>query len=187
VEIARHVTLCYEVAFQVYDSRGPTPAYADRAARLLFMTAAHESAGFRYRRQIGFSPTSTRGAFGVTQCERANIRTSCDWLARRPYARMRVEDWLHSHSGLASIRLDAAGMAPMLAVLQQEQGDPLSYLLARLSYYRHPEPIPATLGEMAWYAKKYHNTLAGSATVAMYLDAYRRYWPASMNGGGGNG
>jgi len=53
--------LCRDCAASLYGAVPPSPAYAEQVAQLLFMTAAHESAGFRYRRQIGFRRVRSRG------------------------------------------------------------------------------------------------------------------------------
>ena len=72
--------LCDDCACSIYTSTAPSMAYADRVARLLFMTAAHESGGFRWRRQLGFSRDDDRGAFGLWQCEWQSIADSIRYV-----------------------------------------------------------------------------------------------------------
>ena len=42
-------------------------------------------------------------------------------------------------------------------------------MIARLLYWRHPEPIPATLKGQARYWKRYYNTHLGAGTPKEYL------------------
>ena len=42
--------LCRDCAASIYGTAPPSPQYAERVAKLLFMTAAHESLAFRFRR-----------------------------------------------------------------------------------------------------------------------------------------
>ena len=73
---ATNYALCAECASSVYASRAPTEAYAARVARLLFGTAAHESAGFRHSRQMRFSSVSPRGGWSWWQLEWGSISDS---------------------------------------------------------------------------------------------------------------
>jgi len=52
----------------------------------------------------------------------------------------------------------------------------LSCLLARLHYLRVPEAVPATVQDMALYAKAHYNTRLGKATASDYLSAYEKWW-----------
>ena len=45
--------------------------------------------------------------------------------------------------------------------------------MARLVYYRVPEPIPLTVADQAAYWKQYYNTTKGQGHVQQYLDAWR--------------
>lgn len=171
--------LCRDCASSIYGTRAPTAAYADNVARLLFMTAAHESGGFRHRRQLGFARFSAKGAFGLWQCELASVEDSIDYIrnaSRRPLFE-RCMQWLDGWPELSDIDLSHRTAAFALLALQDPRGDPLSCLLARLHYVRDPQPVPATPPEMAAYAKRVYNTRLGAATAADYLRAYERYWP----------
>ena len=65
------IALCRECAAAIYGTRAPSGRYAESVARLLMGTAAAESL-LRYRRQIGFSDTNIRGAWGL--CRQSNTR-----------------------------------------------------------------------------------------------------------------
>ena len=136
------------------------------------MTAAHESLQFRHRRQIGFSPYSTRGAFSLFQLEWISISSSLDYLDRRPLLRKHALDYL-SEYGFDETILNSRAKPAILNVLQQPAGDPLGAMFARVHYLQRPGKIPATPAGMADYAKQHYNTSAGKATPEDYLKAYR--------------
>ena len=162
----------HKAAHKVYRRNRPTADYSMRAANLLKMTAAHESAQFRHRRQIGFSPHSTRGAFSLFQLEWISISSSLDYLDRRPLLRKHALDYL-SEYGFDETILNSRAKPAILNVLQQPAGDPLGAMFARVHYLQRPGKIPATPEGMADYAKQHYNTSAGKATAEDYLKAYR--------------
>ena len=147
----------------------PNTDYANDVARLLLGTAAHESCGFQYRRQIGFSYDSQAGAFGLWQGERDSIMRGVDQISRnsdlRDAAYSFMERW-GLHLGFA---YDA------LKTLQDQSGDPLGCVLARLHYLRCPGSIPHALTAQAAYYKVFWNTELGAATTAQYLGNWQRY------------
>jgi len=169
--------LCRQVAQITYNQRPPSDAYAERTARLLYMTGAHESGGFRWRRQMGFNSTSTQGAFGIWQCEWGSIADSCAWLDKHPCVRFRLAAWLYQYHEMRGIPLYASAKEKLLTILQTSLGDPLSCAFARLHYFRDPSPIPETIGDLAAYAKRVYNTSMGAAKAADYERAYRQHWP----------
>ena len=171
--------LCDDCACSIYTSTAPSMAYADRVARLLFMTAAHESGGFRWRRQLGFSRDDDRGAFGLWQCEWQSIADSIRYVRtpKRVELYHRCVTWLDGYDKyFPELAVDEVSKNGILAVIQDSRGDPLSCLLARLHYLRVPEAVPATVQDMAVYAKRYYNTRLGKATAADYLSAYEKWW-----------
>lgn len=171
--------LCRDCAASIYGTTPPSPEYAERVAKLLFMTSAHESGGFRYRRQIGFTRDSVTGAFGLWQCEWPSIADSIRFIRNPKRAELygRCVTWLDGYDRqFPELALHDVAQRGILATIQDVRGDPLSCLLARLHYLRVPEAVPATVQEMAAYAKKYYNTRLGSATDADYFRAYERWW-----------
>lgn len=51
----------------------------------------------------------------------------------------------------------------------------LACTIARIKYWRIPEPIPATLEERAKYWKKYYNTDDGKGNVEKYIKKVNKY------------
>ena len=163
--------LCRDAASRIYATKEqPSIGYQQRVARLLFMTIAHESGGFRWRRQLGFRADSDRGAYGIAQCERGSIMDSTKFCDARPQLNARVKSYLLDWPGWSSWPM-------MKKMLQTREGDRLSVALCRLHYLRVPELVPADLWDQAQYAKQHYNTLAGKATPQQYADAFLRLWP----------
>jgi hypothetical protein len=171
--------LCRDCAASIYGTAPPSPQYAERVAKLLFMTAAHESLAFRFRRQIGFRRETCTGAFGLWQCEWQSIADSIRYVRtpKRVELYNRCVTWLDGYDKyFPELAVDEVSKNGILAVIQDSRGDPLSCLLARLHYLRVPEAVPATVQDMAAYAKRYYNTRLGKATAADYLSAYEKWW-----------
>lgn len=171
-EIERIASICNDCAEQVYDKRAPTPTYAGRVARLLFMTAGHESL-FKYRRQHGFKRDSLRGAFGLWQTEYSSMLDSYRWLQVRPAALHHACEFLRGQDADGQLDLP---FREHLRMVQTPLGDALSCLYGRLHYFRVPEPVPERPYDQATYAKKYFNTELGKATAAGYQWAFQHWW-----------
>jgi len=182
----------------VFGARPPALHYAVRVADLLFMTAAHES-GLIHRRQTVFAGKNTnRGGWSLYQVEWPSIEESLRVMNRKPEISTHVLRWLaafHSRDlrGAVEAALRAMPDLPedtpaddlhevspwvrLLGLMLEETGDPLGCLFARLHYLRAPGPVPATVIDMAAYAKRYYNTAAGKATAAKYQNAFTRLCP----------
>ena len=79
----------------------------------------------------------------------------------------RCVNWLDGYDKyFPELAVDEVSKDGILAVIQDSRGDPLSCLLARLHYLRVPEAVPATVQDMALYAKAHYNTRLGKATAA---------------------
>lgn len=136
----------------------PVISYSEEAVDLLMMTAAHESKGGTYLKQI-------KGpALGVYQMEPAtHYDIYKNYLRFNPKIKSLLEDFTIN-----------AG------ILLQEGEDMVFNLayataMARVHYYRVPEALPSTLEGLAAYAKKYYNTELGKATAEDYLEAFKRW------------
>jgi len=183
----RIADLCLSCGKSIYGSKAPSEQYAMRAAQLLFMTAAHESNGFRARRQYGFpqfppnanpntiSRRHYAGAFGLWQCEIGSIQTSLFWMIAHIEVGHRAHLWLQSQGD--GLGVTGRNVYDALCDVQYPSGDALSCLLGRVHYLRVPEAIPATIPEMAKYAKRYYNTAAGKARPSHYERAFETHWP----------
>lgn len=133
----------------------PIP-FNPHAVELLLMTAAHESDLGRFLKQ---NPGPARGAW---QMEPATLDDHIKWMkAKRPEMYARTEE------------LRPPALAPRDAVMLCL---PYACVMARIHYFRRPDPIPETLQGMAILAKKVFNTELGKATPEKYLAAYRKFY-----------
>jgi len=148
--------------------------YSEEAVDLLMMTAAHESIGGRYLRQVGMH--GTNGAFGPYQMELAtHDDIHLNFLDFREELDSLVEV-LPTYHG--NYRPDGVNLMTNFWY---------ATVMARVHYYRVPEAIPViTLGPscdkkqqetlyleaLSRYAKKYYNTKGGKATSTDYYNDY---------------
>lgn len=132
--------------------------YSEEAVDLLMMTAAHESNGCSYVKQI------EGPALGVYQMEPA---THYDIY----------ENFLKFNPAIKSLVEDFTMDAGLLFIQGEDMTFNLAYAtaMARVHYYRVPEALPKTLEGLAAYAKKYYNTELGKATAEDYLEAFKRW------------
>ncbi|WP_417451267.1 hypothetical protein [Kordiimonas sp.] len=129
------------------------------AEKLLMMTAAHESMGFRYRVQVG-GP-----ALSYFQIEPATLEDLyVNYLSFRRGRQAMLDAYLPD------------GMSRTQAL---EQDDHYACAAARLLYARMPEALPDVADDMALaaYAKRNWNTSYGNATPEKYLDDFINYGP----------
>jgi len=129
------------------------------AEKMLLMTAAHESMGFRYRKQLG-GP-----ALSYFQIEPATLDDLySNYLAFRPHRQAMVDAFLPSD---------------MTHLEALEHDDRYACAVARMIFARVAEALPDAADEpaLATYAKRYWNTPAGKATAAKYLADFRIHGP----------
>jgi len=146
--------------------------YIDAVTRLLFMTLAHESGGFKWRRQLGFRPDTTRGAFGLAQVEMASMSDSFRQMWADNQLGQNCLEYLSRMQSPYPVELRNARM-----LLQTPEGDALAVLFCRLHYWRIPTPVPMNIDAQAEYAKRWYNTHLGRATPGQYRDAFLKHWP----------
>ena len=124
---------------------------------LLIGTAAQES-GLRYLRQFDNGPA--RGLYQIEPATHDDI-----W-----------DNYLKFRKGLKA-RIQVLP-APVPSRIDQLTTN-LAYAtaIARLVYWRHPEPLPAPgdVDGLAGYWKKYFNTEKGKGRAAEFAATYRRY------------
>jgi hypothetical protein len=174
-EAGEVLALCRSCAANVYMSRAPSALYAERVACLLFGTAAHESGGFRHRRQIGLADKAYVGGYGLFQLEGVSVEDSLARLDGRGGHRSRPEladvcaRWLWQWPvGRRVLRL-----FDVHQVLELCLGwDRLAVLFARLHYLWVPEAVPGSVEQQAAYWDRHYNRNAEKGTVAEYL----RHW-----------
>jgi len=130
------------------------------AEKLLIMTAAHESMGYRYRAQTGGGP-----ALSYYQIEPNTLDDLyTNYLAYRPEKQALLDRYLPEGTS----RTDAL-----------ENIDSYATAAARLIYSRVPDALPDVEDSeaLAKYAKQFWNTALGAATWQKYLADYDRYGP----------
>lgn len=132
--------------------------WSPAAENLVLGTAAHESEGFRFRRQEGFGP-----ALGLWQIEPATFRSIFeDFLAFREPLRQKV--------------VSLATGDPR-DVEQLINNDLYSAALCRIKYYWAPDPLPQDpedVFSMGALYKKVYNA-SGKGTAGEFVADYRRY------------
>lgn len=129
------------------------------AEELLIGTAAHESAGLKYFKQLN-GP-----ALGLFQMEPATLDDIYyNYLNRRLDLKEKFDLF----------------RAPGLDLDENLRWNiPFQIAAARIHYYRKKPPIPETIAGQADYWKTHYNTPAGKGTVKKYLDDYQRYVQAA--------
>lgn len=133
----------------------------DRAEELLIATAAHESAGLRYIKQVGGGP-----ALSVFQIEPTTARDVIDrWLPRQS---ARLRDLVAITAEFrAGDDLDARLLCDMR----------FATVVARLIYWRAPEALPKAddVPGMAKLWKLRWNTPLGAGTEQQFITNYERF------------
>ncbi len=124
------------------------------AENLVVGTAFQESAGGYYLKQVGGGP-----ALGIYQIEPATHQDL--WTNYLDYS---------SRKARAKLVIKLATSEP----LEQQLVSNLSYAtaIARLVYYRRPEPLPVDSTDvkaLAEYWKRYYNTVHGKGTVEEFV------------------
>ncbi|MGL6010988.1 MAG: hypothetical protein ACRC0J_05650 [Shewanella oncorhynchi] len=130
--------------------------YSDEAVRLLLMIVAHES-------QKGYYISQVRGpAKGIYQMEPATH----DDVRRFLRAKLKI------------LKVDKFRMVGAVTDTSDEMVGNLYYAtaMARAFFLRFPEALPKGSDyELAVYAKRRWNTIAGKATAEDYLRAYQSW------------
>ena len=135
----------------------PIGLWSPEAEELLIGTAAHESQLGTYLAQVG-GP-----ALGVFQMEPAT------WKDLHKTFLYYQKDLYMRINGV--VRLDHRQPGDMITDLEY------ACVMARLRYYRVPDPLPAKddLQAQARYWKQFYNTPMGKGTVEQYIDDYHKY------------
>ena len=167
-------SLCQGCAATVYGSLPPTPAYADRAARLLFGTAAQES-NLTWERQRTPRFEGRVGGFSKWQVEPGSVAASLEYLRARPDVLTRATQWLFADPHAPLTWPDLIPMDALLWALRLDDNDKAGVLFARLHYFRVHDAIPESFADQAAYWKRWYNTPAGSGTVEEYMANWSRY------------
>jgi len=130
--------------------------YTQEAFELVSGTMAHESVGFKYRKQLGGGP-----ALGLCQMEPFTFN-DC------------VESYLVYRPDLYHLITEVAGVSDLYPQLL-ETNDRLATCMCRVRFLRAKGTIPTTLEGQANYWKQHYNTYLGKGTVDEYLVNYNRF------------
>jgi len=131
--------------------------YSDDARELLMLTAAQESHCGKYLKQIN-GP-----AIGIFQMEPATYNDLFDNYLVYNQDLLKIIGTFNLNSGTW--------------VLHMTGNIVYQIIIARLQYRRFKEAIPSAkdIPGLAYYYKKYWNTIMGKATVQEAMDNYNRY------------
>lgn len=140
-------------------------------------TAAHESGGFRFRRQQGAHGQPAGPARGLCQQEPARFADlEENFLAYHP----------DLHAALGTLEAEC-GVADLDMGEALERSDELAAAICVLQYLRHAKAItppdrdapPADPASLAAYWKRFYNTASGKGTVDEFLaDGFRYVEPS---------
>lgn len=130
--------------------------YTPEAANLVFGTIAHESGGFKHRKQVG-GP-----ALGLCQME-PFTHEDCwgNFLRYKPDLVKKI------------LTVSGLKMRPMSEELMKN--DVYAVCMCRVRYLRAKGAIPKTLEGQAAYWKQHYNTPLGKGTVEKYISDYKLY------------
>lgn len=146
--------LKWEVIVPVLKYLAPDVPYSDAAVELLFGTASVESKRGTYLKQLGGGP-----ALGIYQMEPATYNDIYqNFLQYKPSLLAKVEK-LRGNNVLGSSEKELIGNLYYATAM------------ARIHYYRVPEPLPKTPEAHAAYWKEHYNTILGAGTPEKYMEA----------------
>lgn len=134
------------------------------SARLLYGTCAQESKMGKYRRQIGYSMKSTKGAFGIFQME----------IFTHNYL---VTKFLQNHEELKG-KIRSLYNLELTPTENLMLNDRYAVAMARLKYYSCPFAMPeenAPIEQLAHIWNKWYNANAQHGTDEEFISNYRKY------------
>jgi hypothetical protein len=166
--------LCRRAAASIYDTKPPTPRYADAVARLLFGTAAQES-GLTWERQRTPRFFGDVGGFSKWQLEPPSVERSLADLKRKPSLCANATRFVFADGNAGADGVLAYDCRGWINALRIDNNDGPGVMFARLHYLRVPASVPEGLEQQADYWKMWYNTNAGKGTAEQYLASWRRY------------
>ena len=142
----------------------PIIPYSQIAENLVLGTAAHESGGFKWRRQQGAHGHQTGPALGLWQIEPATLTDIYDnFLRYRPRLERAVESCLPH------------GEAHIDRLVQLETNDRYGAALCRLKYVRSPLKLPADPNDVFEMGRLWATVYNTRFPPQRFIDDYRRY------------
>jgi len=172
-DIARIWCICKRISQGVWIGSPPSLVYADNVARLLFVTAAQEGDCFKARRQYGFDPLSTQGAFSLWQFEKDSLKDSLRTVDMNPAGWHHVIDRVLSPDEANVVKsTNSARLSKILLMVQSKDHDALGCFFARLHYQRDPFAVPNTVVDLGYYWKRAYNTSAGAGHPGDFVNKW---------------
>ena len=134
----------------------PEIKYSDDAVNLIEGTGAHESCGWKYRKQLGNGP-----ALGLFQMEPATFNDICkNYLKYRPAIEAKIKQISH---------------VSILSSIDLINNDRLAVCMCRVHYMRQKGAIPDSVEGYAEYWKDHYNTFIGDGTIEEFINNYQKY------------
>lgn len=131
--------------------------YSDAAVNLLLGTAIQESRGI-YLKQLGGGP-----ALGIYQMEPATHDSLWDNYLNRPNKKQ-IADRVRT--------LELPDWYPINEAREMEGNLYYATAMCRIHYWQFAEPLPnaTDISGMAFYWKRYYNTVEGAGTTAEFIE-----------------
>lgn len=134
----------------------PEIPFSEDAVNHVWGTGAHESAGWKYRKQMGNGP-----ALGYFQVEPATFNDICNnFLKYKPKITAKIK---------LICQVSALNSSDLYL------NDRLAICMCRVQYFRFKEPIPNTIEGYAKLWKLRYNTPLGKGTEKEFIENYHRY------------
>lgn len=148
---------CLSCATAIGPKSNP-PEYAQAVARLMLAIGAHESGGWKYRRQVGFEESLGDGAFGLFQQQENFIEDCLSIFTQASMWNVAIE-WLNGNGHRVSLTWFAGICDNQRAVAGAvTSNDRLAIALCRVYLLKRAKgPIPNNLHDAARYAARYYN------------------------------
>lgn len=134
----------------------PEIPYSLDAENLVLGTGAHESCGWKYRKQLNNGP-----ALGLFQMEPATFNDIC-------------KNYLKYHPKIVD-KIKQISHVNVLNPIDLINNDRLAICMCRVSYYRQKEPIPNSIEGYAALWKLRYNTPLGAGTEKEFIENYNSY------------
>jgi hypothetical protein len=134
----------------------PEIPYSLDAENLVLGTGAHESCGWKYRKQLGNGP-----ALGLFQMEPFTFNDICKhYLKYHPQITEKIKQICH---------------VTVLNSIDLITNDKLAICMCRVAYYRQKEAIPKNIEGYAKLWKLRYNTPLGKGTEEEFIKNYNSY------------
>lgn len=178
---ARLWTICQRVGHGLYDKAAPNHRYGECCARLLFGTAAQESA-LVWERQRTPRWDGAVGGFSKWQLESGSIQSGMRQLQLKPGLAASATMLVFADRNASVMWCRDMDLSTILWALRMDDNDMFGCVLARLHYMRCPGAVPESIEGQAAYWKKWYNTPSGKGTEMQFIENWNRYCAVTVEG-----